>query len=264
MAIATPPSCSAEAAYDASADFYDAFAGHPDYGRWIASLLDLARRHGARAETLLDVGCGTGASFLPLLERGIAVVGCDISAGMLARARAKAPGVEMHRFDMRALPRLGAFDVVWCVNDALNYLRDPADVTRALTAMAANLAPGGVLLFDVNTRLAFETVFSSERVVDAGEAFVAWTGLGCEQTPAGTFATALLHGFEEAGGLWRRSTARHEQRLHTDPEVRRAVAGAGLELLDAVGVHAEGAMQSPPDPARHIKTVYVARCAERR
>jgi SAM-dependent methyltransferase len=76
---------------------------------------------------VLDVACGTGKSFRPLLRRGYEVTGCDISPPMLEQAPAGAPGVRLVPADMRALPDLGAFDLVTCLDDALNYLaRDRA------------------------------------------------------------------------------------------------------------------------------------------
>jgi len=35
---------------------------------------------------VLDVGCGTGKSLLPLVRRGYHRAGCDLSADMLSRA----------------------------------------------------------------------------------------------------------------------------------------------------------------------------------
>ncbi|MGI9120650.1 MAG: class I SAM-dependent methyltransferase, partial [Acidimicrobiales bacterium] len=41
--------------------------------------------------SVLDAGCGTGRVTIELARRGIAVVGVDVDAEMLATARAKAP-----------------------------------------------------------------------------------------------------------------------------------------------------------------------------
>src|SRR5919107_5351046 len=92
----------ARAAYDAFAPYYDRFTAHHDYDLWTSELLALAERHGLAGRRLLDVGCGTGKSFLPYLERGWAVTACDISPAMLTRAAAKAGGrVELAVADAR-------------------------------------------------------------------------------------------------------------------------------------------------------------------
>ncbi|HWB68413.1 MAG TPA: class I SAM-dependent methyltransferase, partial [Solirubrobacterales bacterium] len=76
---------SAKLAYEAIAPVYDEFTAHHDYELGLGGLLPELERRGLRGKRLLDVGCGTGKSFLPMLERGWEVSGCDISAGMIER-----------------------------------------------------------------------------------------------------------------------------------------------------------------------------------
>jgi ubiquinone/menaquinone biosynthesis C-methylase UbiE len=79
----------AKATYEAMASIYDLFTAHYDDELWIGELVSALERNGLRGERLLDVACGTGKSFLPMLDRGWEVTACDISPAMLARARAK-------------------------------------------------------------------------------------------------------------------------------------------------------------------------------
>src|SRR5215212_2114282 len=137
--------------YDAFAPYYDAFTADSDYEAWTAHVLTVARRHGLAGVALLDIACGTGKSFVPFLARGFHVTGCDSSPAMLAEAAAKAPGVTLRHCDMRALPDLGRFDLVTCVDDALNYLVDEGQLLAAFRGMQASLAAGGVIVFDLNS-----------------------------------------------------------------------------------------------------------------
>ena len=58
-----------------------------------------------------------------MLERGWEVTACDISAAMVELARAKVgDAAELSVADMRELPSFGEFDLVWCLDDAVNYL----------------------------------------------------------------------------------------------------------------------------------------------
>jgi len=77
------------AAYDAFAPFYDAFTADYNHDSWMADVEAWARAAGLRGGRVLDVACGTGASFVPLLRRGYDVCACDISPAMVARAREK-------------------------------------------------------------------------------------------------------------------------------------------------------------------------------
>jgi ubiquinone/menaquinone biosynthesis C-methylase UbiE len=67
------------------------------------------------AGRVLDIGCGTGELAQRIRDEhpGTAVVGCDFSTGMLARARAKNQAASWVQGDACRLPfRDGAFDVV--------------------------------------------------------------------------------------------------------------------------------------------------------
>src|SRR3954468_10395259 len=166
------------AGYDSLAPTYDLLTEGYDYERWIGELLRWARAHGLCGARALDVACGTGKSFEPLLRAGFDVVGCDESHGMLAVAAGKVPDPRaLHCHDMRALPTLGSFDLVTCIDDAINHLLSEDDVRDALASMARNLAPGGLLVFDVNTIATYRTAFATCDVFDAGDHVFAWRGL---------------------------------------------------------------------------------------
>jgi predicted TPR repeat methyltransferase len=169
---------SAKEAYDAFAGAYEAFNKGYMYERWTATLLSAAEEAGLAGTRLLDVACGTGLSFIPMLERGWEVTACDISPAMLEIARVK-PGVEnvaLTVADMSALPQLGEADLVWALNDALNYLHDRTELEATLAGMRRNLASRGFIVFDVNTLRTYRTFFSTERIVEAdGRRFV-WRG----------------------------------------------------------------------------------------
>src|SRR4051812_25554411 len=107
-----PIAPTAERSYDALAPAYDLLTAGHAHDRWLSALEALAREHGLAGRRVLDVACGTGKSFLPLLDRGYAVTACDVSAAMAERAREKAAGrAEVHVADMRLLPVFGAFDL---------------------------------------------------------------------------------------------------------------------------------------------------------
>src|SRR4029077_16511015 len=94
---------------------------------------------------------GTGRTLGQMLPAGWQVTACDISAAMVELARERASdAVELSVADMLELPRFGEFDLVWALDDAINYLLSAEELERALTGMRANLAPTGLLLFDVN------------------------------------------------------------------------------------------------------------------
>jgi SAM-dependent methyltransferase len=249
------------AAYEALASHYDAFTAHHDYEAWTRDLEALAQRHGLAGRTLLDVACGTGKSFLPYLERGYAVVGCDASPAMLSRAADKTGArVPLHVADMRDLPVLGAFALVTLLDDAVNYLHDADELEATFAGVARNLAPGGLALFDANTRLMYRTFFACTEVVERDGAVMVWRGHCPSPAPAGVLAEAVLDVFEPDGeGRWQRHPSTHLQRHHGEAAIRTALDAAGLECVAAYGQTPEATFEPQLDEARHSKAIFIAR-----
>src|SRR4051812_41745417 len=133
------------AAYEQLAPYYDRYTHDFSHEPWLAYVEEISLRHGLRGSRLLDVGCGTGKSFVPMLERGYDVTACDLSPSMVAQARERARGrAEVLVADARDLPLLGRFDLVTCIGDALNYILSEEDLRLAFEGIARNLRPGGI------------------------------------------------------------------------------------------------------------------------
>src|SRR5437764_12629051 len=76
-------------AYERLAPVYDLLTAGYDHPTWLDSLEALAIEHGLRGSRLLDLACGTGKSFLPMLARGYSVSACDVSPALVQPAREK-------------------------------------------------------------------------------------------------------------------------------------------------------------------------------
>lgn len=95
------------------------------------------------SETVVDLGCGSGASTWPLLERwpSARVIGVDSSAAMLAEARAaSASGVEWVLADASEWQMPCAVDVLFS-NALLHWLLNHDDL---IPRLFDSVAPGGV------------------------------------------------------------------------------------------------------------------------
>jgi SAM-dependent methyltransferase len=257
---------SAERAYEAIAPVYDDFTAHHNYEVWLGNLLPELHRHGLCGRRLLDVGCGTGKSFLPMLARGWEVTACDISASMLELARGKS-GEETRLFvaDMRELPRCGKFDLVWALDDAVNYLLSTEELGRALSGMRRNLAPGGLLMFDVNTLRAYRTFFAETEVVATPGRRLVWRGQASADAAPGSVCEARFEVEADggaAGGAPEVEAHVHRQRHFPEAEVLAAIEGAGLECLDVFGHGHDAVLKQPLDELVHTKAVYIARRAD--
>src|SRR5215212_1468831 len=245
--------------YRRLAPFYDELTREHDYDGWTRKLEDRARRFGVSGRRLLDAGCGTGKSFLPFLERGYSVTGCDISPEMLAVAAAKAPEADLFEADVRALDELGSFDLITCLDDIANYLIEDGDLDALFASLARNLAPDGVLVFDVNTISTYRTTWARDATLDGPGVFLAWRGRSSESARPSCIAELTVEAFAETqSGAYERVTSTHLQRHHPRPEVERALAGAGLCAVGVFGLLPDGSLDELADDDRHHKLIYFA------
>ncbi len=135
------------ASYDRVADMYarqiyDELR-HKPFDR--EQLDQLAATVGSRG-LICDLGCGPGQVARYLADRGVAVVGVDLSEGMLAQARRLNPDLTFVQGDLRALTDVP--DAAWAGIAAFySIIHIPrAQVVEALRELQRVLEPGGWLL----------------------------------------------------------------------------------------------------------------------
>lgn len=150
----------------------------------------------------LDVGCGAGLLAEPLARLGASVTALDAAEENIAVARAHAAGQGL-TIDYRALPveqlDESGFDLVTSM-EVLEHVTDPA---AFIAALAAKLAPGGLLILSTPNR-----------------------------TPLSRLAMITIG--ESVGGI---PKGTHDwNRFLTPDETRRHVADAGLEVTDITGL----------------------------
>jgi SAM-dependent methyltransferase len=251
----------ARSAYDTLAPFYDGFTRDYEYDAWLDALELWAIAHGLRGRDVLDVGCGTGKSFLPLLQRGYRITACDISPEMVERARRKANGsAHVVVADMRSLPWVGRFDLITCLDDAINYLLSREELEAALTSMWAALRPGGVLIFDANSLASYRDAFASTFQRTYGSTEFRWQGEATPDVAPGSICAATLEVVE----LGERIRTRHIQR-HWPVSVLHSIASdVGFDAVAFRGQVTGGRLVGAYDESRHTKVVCLAMRSGRR
>lgn len=120
----------------------------------------------APGSTLLSAACGAGRYDGLLLEAGHNVVGIDQSAGMLARARERFPGVRYEKLGLQEMDFWEAFDGVVCI-DAMEHIC-PEDWPGIVRGFREALKPGGVLYFTLELPQADEVEEAYERAKGRG------------------------------------------------------------------------------------------------
>jgi len=130
--------------------YYDLLYRDKDYAGEAAYIHSLISKYRPGAETVLDMGCGTGRHAAFLAKSGYKVHGIDISESMLTRANELAGGdnLTFTRGDIRKV-RLGeTFDVVISLFHVMSYQTSNIDLQNAFTTAFEHLNSGGIFIFD--------------------------------------------------------------------------------------------------------------------
>jgi SAM-dependent methyltransferase len=177
-----------EANADAYAEKYRAGSVAADHGGPFIDALD--------GDRVLDAGCGPGSDAAVFADRGLDVVGVDVTRSFLVAARRDVDGA-FCRGDLRALPFADArFDGAWCCA-ALHHLprRDARD---ALAELRRVLDEDGALFCSVKRGDAagFEP---DDDHGDGGDRFFAYYVRGEFE---GLLADAGFTGDVDADGRW--------------------------------------------------------------
>jgi SAM-dependent methyltransferase len=134
--------------YAEFAPFYDAINGEP-FER-IRQILGFIESYNPEAQSVLELGCGTGA-ILAGLGSGFSLTGIDRSPEMLAYAKRRCPEATLVEADMTLLELGACFDVVICVFDTLNHVTNFDEWKKVFHGVRNHLNEGGIFIFDVNT-----------------------------------------------------------------------------------------------------------------
>lgn len=139
--------------YDEASDIYDTFEGmfFPYlFGRIKELVSDRFIPALPKDAKVLDIGCGTGQQTLLFTEKGIDVVGIDISAGLVRVANKKIGENICMVSDACRLPfNSNTFDAVSCAGSTLNHIPDYACF---FDEIARVLKPGGFIFLESDNK----------------------------------------------------------------------------------------------------------------
>jgi SAM-dependent methyltransferase len=239
MASKRSSSASAEPMYTKTAELYDLFYEWKDYATEVRKIIAIVDERRPAGESLLDVACGTGRH-LELLRDRFTVEGLDIEDGLLAVAAERLPGVTLHRADMRDFELGRRFDVVTCLFSSIGYVQTTDGLDAAIGAMAAHLAPSGVLIVEPwFAPEAFDPLHLGRVVVveRPGLAAVRMNGSLVE----GNRSVMDLHYLIARPGTVEHLIETHSLGLFTRDEYRSALENAGLTVeYDEEGLMGRG------------------------
>ena len=227
--------------YSLLAPYYDVFNGDLDYRAWGDSIEEAFSRYRPEGTpSVLDLGCGSGRMTVELARRGYDMVGVDGSPEMLSVARevAEEAGVLPQCLfllqDLCSFELYGTVEAVVCCLDTLNHLTSYRDLRACLSLVHNYLVPGGLFLFDLNSRKKFETVYADNvYTYETEDAFCVWQN---EYRPKSSLADFYVTVFErEEDGSYLRSDAVTRERMYPTESILRELRAAGFTPLSVGG-----------------------------
>jgi SAM-dependent methyltransferase len=149
----------AAAAFDRLAEEYDAAFTDSNIGRAQRSAVwTCAKEIFKPGSRILELNCGTGEDAVHFAGEGFRITACDVSPGMIARAREKSrqmPGRERLEFHVRSTETIAdlllskPFEGVFSNFSGLNCVKSLKDLATTLEPM---VRPGAPLLLCFSTR----------------------------------------------------------------------------------------------------------------
>lgn len=222
--------------YNALAGTYDALTGDVAYEKRADWLEKLLHRSARPIRTMLDLACGTGTMTWIMTGRGYEMIGVDASEEMLAAAMEKTGCVEgvPPLFLHQSMPKLDLYDTVdaaICCLDSLNYLTNPKDVQRTFERLRLFVAPGGMLVFDINTPEKLQGLDGQVFLDETEDTYCVWR----PEYRRGV-CTYYMDIFQQLpDGRWDRELEIHKERAYTVEELTTWLRAAGFGQIRTYG-----------------------------
>ena len=237
-------------AYENLAASYDRLTNDVDYGATVDFYWQILSREGLEPRTAVDLACGTGSVALLLAEKGLEVIGVDLSEDMLCQANQKAQerGAEVMflRQPLQGLYLQRGVDLAVCALDSLDYITDPEDCRKAITRVYKVLNPGGCFIFDVNTPEKLRAMDGQVFLDEDEDVYCVWRG---EFDPATNICSYGMDLFQRVGDLWERSFEEHREYAYSEEQLRGYLKDAGFTHIE---VYADRRFEAPAPGEQRI------------
>ena len=220
------------------AKYYDALNCSADYievADYIEEVFEIYRKqkNQKKPELVLDLACGTGNLTVELDKRGYDMTGADLSADMLSAAASKKSAAGKNILwlnqDMRSFELYGTVDAVICCFDSLNYILCEEDIKKCFGLVYNYLNPGGLFIFDVNSKYKFESVYAGNNFAlesKRKEVFCSWQNYYDKKNQTCDFYITLF--VRQPDGRYKRYDETQREKYHGEEFLKECLVNTGF------------------------------------
>ena len=254
-------------AYSSFAQVYDLFMDNVPYEEWSEYVIALLKEEKIEDGLVLDLGCGTGKMTRLLSAAGYDMIGIDNSEEMLEIAReylyqqedaeesdieevevewqgeedaeieelANEPSRKNILYllqDMREFELYGTVRAVISICDSMNYILEEEDLLQVFKLVNNYLDPGGIFIFDMNTRYKYAEMLGETTIAENREegSFI-WENYFDEEEDINQYDLTLF--IREEDDRYSKYEETHYQRVYDLELVKQLLEEAGMEFVAA-------------------------------
>ncbi len=237
-------------AYGTLAESYDRLTNDVDYDAVVDFYFSILNREGLKPRTAVDLACGTGSVSVRLADKGLSVIGVDLSEEMLCIATSKIDGREnapvfvCQNLTSLQLPK--GVDLAVCALDSLDYILDPDDCRKAIARVYKALNPGGCFIFDVNTPRKLKDMDGQVFLDEDDDVYCIWRGEFDEDSNICTYGMDI---FQRRGEFWQRSGEVHQEYAYSQEQLTDFLRSAGFT---DIAVYGDRRFEAPVEEEQRI------------
>ena len=246
--------------YERFAQIYDKFMQDIPYEKWLLRINEWIKAYGiskplplprkdfspglspaelclSEKNLVLELGCGTGTMTEMLYRLGYDMIGIDSSSEMLniAISKKETSGSNILYLcqKMQEMELYSTVGTIILICDSLNYLLTSADIEKTLRLVHNYLYPGGIFIFDFNTKYKYEQVIGDATIAESDEdcAFI-WENYYHAAKCLNEYDLTFF--IKEESGYFARYQETHYQKGYELEQIKGFLNEAGLEFIKAI------------------------------
>ena len=219
--------------FSAIAPYYDILMADIQYEEWVEYIAGLHPDYADRRLRILDIACGTGVCAVLFGKAGHDVVALDSSEQMLEvagqRFTKEQVDIEVLQADMSDFSIEDKVDLVTCLFDSVNNLKDENELESCFRCVADSLNESGLFVFDMNSEFGLSTLWGDRTMVkEAGSVLSIWRNSWDPRRKRATLDLTLFVKENDTSGKFTRIDEVHVERSYSAKLVAAMLRRVGL------------------------------------